>query len=185
LNGTVSGNLTISSLRQFVIEGWVHTSHGRVQTQVSNRIDFTNSQDFVSPQVLPLAFVQSIKQLTTISSVTTIRAGERSREIATQMSWPLDADLTVNLDSAGNFSQLASIRQAYDRSDTVSRKGKVKFHSVVSNSGAWADEYPSTKGQAGSQHYFSADSEGACYSRSIKAANGVLTGITDGADCGD
>jgi hypothetical protein len=185
-DGTVSGNLTISSLRQFVIEGWVHTSHGRVRTQVSNRIDFTNSQDFVAPQVLPLALVQNIKQLTTISSVTTIRAGERSREIATQMSWPLDADFTVNLDGGGNLvSQLASVRQAYDRSDTVSREGKVTFHSVVSNSGAWADEYPSTKGQAGSQHYFSADSEGACYSRAIKAANGVLTGITDGAECGN
>jgi hypothetical protein len=182
-DGTVSGNLTISSLRQFVIEGWVQTSRGRVRTQVNNRIDFTNSQDFVSPQVLPLAFVQNIKQLTTITSVTTIRAGERSREIATQMSWPLDADLTVFLDAGGGFRQLASIRQTYDRSDTVSRQGEVKFHSAVSNSGAWANEYPSTKGQAGSQHYFSADSEGACYARLIKAANGVLTAITDGADC--
>jgi hypothetical protein len=152
---------------------------------VSNRIDFSNSQDFVSPQVLPLAFVQNIKQLTTISSVTTSRAGERSREIATRMSWPLDVDTTVYLDAGGGFSQVASIRQAYDRLDTASREGKVKFHSVVSNSGAWANEYPSTKGQAGAQHYFSADSEGACYSRSIKAANGVLTGIIDGADCGD
>jgi hypothetical protein len=38
-------------------------------------------------------------------------------------------------------------------------------------------------GQAGSQRYFSSDSDGLCYSRSLTAASGVLTSIVDGTGC--
>ncbi|HYU14656.1 MAG TPA: hypothetical protein VEL05_01230, partial [Candidatus Acidoferrum sp.] len=40
-------------------------------------------------------------------------------------------------------------------------------------------------GQASSQRYFTADSRGHCYSRAITAAAGILTSVTDGAECGD
>jgi hypothetical protein len=183
-DGTVSGNLTTAATREFVIEGWVQTSHGKVRTEVNQRIEFTNSQDFVSPLVFPQEFVQNIQQLTEIWSTTKVQAAGRLGETATHLSWPLDLDLSVFFDGRGNFvSQVASVRQAYDRSDTVSREGEVKFHKLVSNSGAWADDFPSGRGQAGSQRYFSADSEGACYSRSIAAEGGVLTSIEDGAQC--
>jgi len=38
-------------------------------------------------------------------------------------------------------------------------------------------------GQVSSQRYFSKDSTGACFSRSITAANRVLTSIMDGKGC--
>ena len=185
-DGTISGNLTTAASRHFVIEGWVRTSRGRVHTEVNQRIDFTNSQDFIAPLAVPQEFVQNIRQLTSISSTTKVRGGRRSRESTTHMSWPLAADLKVFIDGKGNFvSQLASIGQGYERSDTVSREGEVQSHAVVSNHGAWADDYPSGRGQAGSQRYFSADSEGACYSRALGAAGGLLSSIADGVDCGD
>jgi hypothetical protein len=128
-----------------------------------------------------VTFVQNITQRTDISSTTRVRGGERSREVSTRMSWPLEVDLTAPPD--GTFQ--TTIHQGYQRSDTVSQEGEIEFGSVVSNSVAPVDNFPSGQGQANSQHYFSADSSGACYSRSITAAGGVLTGIADGADCGD
>ncbi len=178
----VVGTVTTISSRTFVLAGWVRTSHGKVHTEIQQTIDFSNIQDFVAPSGAS-TFVQKIAQLTGIRSVTKVWRGDRTRETATRMAWPL----TVDIVSPDNFTTgwTTRIRQAYDRTDTLSRAGEVEFTSVVSNSGEWADDYPTTKIQSGAQHYFSADSEGACYSRSIKAANGVLTGITDGADCGN
>jgi hypothetical protein len=178
----VVGTVTTISSRTFVLAGWVRTSHGKVHTEIQQTIDFSNIQDFVAPSGAS-TFVQKIAQFTGIRSVTKVWRGDRMRETATRMAWPL----TVDIVSPDNFTTgwTTKIRQAYDRTDTLSRAGEVEFTSVVSNSGEWADDYPTTKIQSGAQRYFSADSEGACYSRSIKAANGLLTGITDGADCGD
>ncbi len=183
-DGTVSGTVTVTSSRQFVVSGWVVTSHGKVTTEVAQNIAFSNRQQFVSPQSLPETFVQNITQLTAITSLTKTRGGGQPREVETTMSWPLEADLTVNIDASFNFSQVASIRQGYERVDTVSRNGKVLSGSVVSNSVAPTDTYPTGAGQANTQRYFSADSTGGCYSRTLTAAGGVLTSIVDGAECG-
>lgn len=180
--GTVTGTVAITSSRQFLAAGFVRTSHGIVRTAVAQKIDFSNSQQFVSPSSAPVNYVQNITQRTDISSTTTVRGGGRPREVSTRMSWPLEVDITVPPDGA---SFQTTIHQGYERSDTVSHEGEIEFHDVVSNSVAPADNYPSGQGQANSQHYFSADSTGACYSRSLTAAGGVLTGIVDGADCGD
>jgi len=177
--GTVTGTVAIASSRQFVVAGFVKTSHGKVRTEVVQKIDFSNSQQFVSPTSAPVPFVQSIIQRTDISSTTTVRGGERPREVTTRMSWPLEVDLTAPPD--GTFQ--TTLHQGYERSDTVSHDGEIEFGSVVSSSVAPTDNFPSGQGQANSQHYFSADSTGACYSRSITAVGGVLTGIVDGADC--
>ena len=183
----VSGTVTTTSSREFVLAGWVRTSHGKVHTEIRQRIDFSNTQQFVSPPAdrLPQTFVQNITQLTSISSVTRVRSGDDARESATRMSWPLEVDLTVNLDKDGNFSQLGKIEQADRRTETVSREGEDEFSSVLSNSGDWADDFPTHENQTGAQRYFSADSEGHCYSRSITAAGGVLSSITDGTGCDD
>ena len=93
----------------------------------------------------------------------------------------------MNIVSPDNFTTgwTTRIQQAYDRTDTLSHEGEDEFSSVISNSGEWADDYPTTTIQSGAQRYFSADSDDHCYSRSITAAGGVLTSITDGRDCHD
>src|SRR5712671_3360133 len=153
-DGTISGTLAISSSRSFVVAGFVKTSHGKVQTEIAQTIQFSNSQQLVSPTTAPVAFIQNITQRTDISSTTTVRGGGRPREVTTRMSWPLEVDLTAPPD--GTFKTV--IHQGYERSDTVSHDGEIESGSVVSNSEAPADDFPSGQGQANSQHYFSADS---------------------------
>ena len=179
----VTGTVTTTSSRGFVLAGWVRTSHGKVQTEVRQTIDFSNVQDFVVPGAVSTFVSQKIAQLTSISSATKVRAGDRSRETVVRMAWPLKVEII----SADNFNSgwTTRIHQSYDRADGVSREGEVEFSSVVSNSGDWADDYPTTTIQSGAQRYFSDDSDGHCYSRSITAAHGVLTSITDGKGCQD
>jgi len=176
----VIGTVTTTSSRSFVLAGWVRPSHGKVYTEIRQTIDFSNVQDFVAPGGASM-FAQKIAQLTGISSVTKVRRGDRTREAAIRMTWPLNVDIV----SPDNFTTgwTTKIQQAYDRTDTLSREDEVEFSSVVSNLGAWADDYPATTIQSGAQRYFSADSDGNCYSRSLAAAAGVLTSITDGKRC--
>lgn len=178
----VVGTVTTTSSRTFVLAGWVRTSHGRVDTEIRQTIDFSNVQDFVVPSGAS-AFVQKIAQLTAISSVTNVRRDDHSRETVTRMAWPLNVDIV----SPDNFTTgwTTKIRQAYERADTLLGEHEVEFRRVVSNSGEWADDYPATTIQSGAQRYFSADSDGHCYSRSIAATRGVLTSIADGKGCGD
>ena len=178
-DGGISGTLAITSNRSFVVSGWIHTSHGHVATEVRQRIDFSNSQQFSVPTAA-LPYIQDITQQTTIASTTRVTEDEEVRETTTRQSWPLVVDLSVAADGS-TFE--TTIRQGYDRTDTRSHDGEVEFVSTVSNSIAPHDVYPIAQGQANAQHYFSADSTGACYSRSITAAQGLLTDITDGADC--
>ena len=177
-DGTVSGTVTTTSSRKFVLSGWVKTSHGRVKTEISQQIDFSNAQQFVSPATAPVAYVQNITQSTSIASTTRVHgdSDEAARKLTTRMSWPLEVDLTIP--PTASFTQVGSVRQAYNRVDSDGDSS-----SVVSNSGEWADTYPTKAGQSGTQRYFSSGPDGRCYSRSLTAAGGLLTSIVDGAGC--
>jgi hypothetical protein len=178
----VTGTVTTTSSRSFVLAGWVHTSHGKVRTEIRETIGFSNVQDFVVPSGASM-FVQKVAQLTGISSVTTVQSGDGTRRSTVRMTWPLKVDLV----SPDNFTTgwTTKIQQAYDRTEALSGDDDITFRSVVSNSGEWADDYPTTTLQSGAQRYFSADSNGHCYSRAITAAAGVLTSIVDGKGCED
>lgn len=164
------------SSRSFVLAGWARTSHGRVQTEIRQTIDFSNVQNFSVAN--GGAFEQKIDQLTSISSTTTVRGGDGPSQTSVHMSWPL----TVDIFSADDFNSgwTTRIHQAYGRSVQTGAYGY-----VLSNSGDWADDYPTTTIQSGAQRYFFSDSEGRCYSRSIVASHGVLASVVDGAGCDD
>ncbi|HEX4383741.1 MAG TPA: peptide-N4-asparagine amidase [Myxococcales bacterium] len=176
--GTTTGNVTISSNRHFLLAGFVKTSHGTVRTEVEQSIAFSNSQSFVAPTSAAINFEQDITQRTEISSVTRT-LGDDNTETRVSQSWPLDLTITVPPD--GTFQ--STIHQTFDRTDLALREGEVRSGSFVTSSVAPKDNFPSGQGQANSQHYFSADSTGACFSRTITAAGGFLTSIVNGADC--
>jgi hypothetical protein len=176
---TVTGTVTTTSSRQFVLAGWVKTSHGRIRTEVAQTIDFSNVQQFVSPRSFPQTFVQNIRQSTAISSTTKVQGSSRSGESNVRMSWPMEMDVTMNYDPSGGFvSQIGKVKQAYNRVDSTGDSS-----SLVSNSGEWADTYPTRQGQSGSQRFFFSDSEDHCFSRELSASAGVLTSIVDGKGC--
>jgi hypothetical protein len=189
-NGNVTGSVTVTSMRNFRLEGFVRTSHGRVNTEIEQGIQFSNRQDFV---VTNSVFDQKVAQTTSISSVT--KTNGRGGPVVTlqKLEWPLNLvfDFTVNADGTG--SQTTTIQQAYNSSEDVKGEDGARFLSVLSNSVSPSDtllfdsslNITGSQGQANTQKFFSADSTGACFSRTITAAAGVLTSITDGKGCTD
>jgi hypothetical protein len=186
-NGNISGNVTVNSSRSFQLAGFVQTSHGRVDTQVEQDIQFSNSQNFT---VTNTEFVQDITQDTTISSVTKTQ-GNGETEMIENFDWPLQLNsaFVVNPDGSGFLT--TTIQQAYNNKQVVTANGSPAFSSSVSNSVSPSDtllfdssfNITGSQGQANTQQYVSRDSSGNCFSRTITAANGVLTGITDGVGC--
>ncbi|HEV3317056.1 MAG TPA: peptide-N4-asparagine amidase [Candidatus Angelobacter sp.] len=190
-NGNITGSVTVNSSRNFRVEGFVHTSHGRVQTEVEQRIDFSSRQDFNITNTL---FDQKIAQTTHISTVTETKGGETERRTTEQkFDWPLNLDFTFTVNPDGSGAQTTTIQQAYNSRQVISGEEGPVFFSVLSDNVSPTDTLlfnasgaiTASQGQSNSEQYFSADSTGACFSRTITAAGGALTRITDGARCQD
>ena len=187
-NGNITGSVTVTSTRNFVLEGFVRTSHGKVFTTVHQNIDFSNRQDF---NVTNTVFGQKIAQNTTITSITETRNQDQTRTALQKFEWPFTLDFNFVVNPDGTGSQATSIQQSFNRSELVREHGDTVFFSTLSNSVAPTDtllfdsSFNITGGvnQTNIQKYFSTDSTGACFSRTIAADGGVLTSITDGVGC--
>lgn len=188
-NGVITGTVNTTAARQFTIAGEVETSHGKVRTSIAQNIDFSNGQQFDS-NLNTGALLQDITQNTSIASTTTIRGGDQNNKIFTEQQWPAVVNINFIADADGSFAQTTAIRQEFHRKD-VEKSGDRTFSRTVSNVVAPTDTLffsPSfsvtgNTGQSSSQQYFSQDSIGACYSRSISATGGALTSVTDGQGC--
>jgi hypothetical protein len=189
----ISGTVTVSSSRLFSVEGFVNTSHGRVRTEIEQEINFSNRQEF---DITALVYVQNIAQTTSISTLTTTRGdgddddrgGHRTE--SKQFEWPLTVDFSFITNPDNSGSQSTSIHQEYNSRERVSG-GEREFFREISNAVSPADTLlfdahgavTGNEGQQNAQRYFSRDSNDFCYSRSIAAADGVLTLIQDGQGC--
>lgn len=186
-DGTITGFVTVSAARDYRVEGFVETSHGRVETSVRQNIQFTNRQDF---NITNLAFVQNIKQRTTISSETSTN-GQGGRSVQQQFEWPLDMNINfvVNADGSGG-SQTTTVKQQFLSATTQHGDGPSTF-SVVSNTVTPSDtlvfdanfNITGSTGQQSAQDFFSNSSADGCFSRQITAATGKLTAVTNGSLC--
>jgi Peptide N-acetyl-beta-D-glucosaminyl asparaginase amidase A len=186
-DGTITGSVTVSSSRVFRVEGFVQTSHGRVETDVRQDIQFSSRQDF---NITNLAFVQNIKQRTAISSETSTN-GEGGGSAQQRFEWPLDLvfSFNVNADGSGG-SQTTTVKQQFLSANTQHGDGPDTF-SVVSNTVTPSDtllfdanfNITGSSGQQSAQEFFSNDSSNGCFSRKITAVGGLLTSVTNGALC--
>jgi hypothetical protein len=174
----VKGTVGTTSQRTFTVAGYVLTSHGKVRTEIEQRIAFSNQQFF---DITPAVYVQNIVQATDISSTTTTHGSGAKRVSKTQLSWPLTIDLSADVST-----QTTNLRAGLLSTETLLRGDDVVWSKIVSNSVAPTDTYvvrEPPRGQVSSQRYFSKDSAGNCYSRAITAAGGVLTSLIDGQGC--
>ena len=187
-DGTISGTVTTTSSRSFVIAGFADTSHGRVRSQVAQTIQFANRQEFA---ITATRFVQDIHQQTTIASLAT-SDGPGVHALSTDARrWPLDLRIDFVSNADGTFTQATTIRQADELLSLATRAARLPLVTVLSNVVAPSDtaqisaagSITGSTGQESSQRYFTADSDGHCYSREIDAATGVVTAITDGQGC--
>jgi len=187
VKGVTSGTVVIRSSRQFEIAGFVTTSHGRVDTSVAQNVDFSSSQEF---NVTSTTFAQDLTQTTSISSVTTTTQGDVSRETTRQFDWPLTLSFHSDPRPDGSTARTTIIHEEYNDHGNVTEEGQPVFSSDLSSVMSTRDTLllrGSTvigrEDQAASHQYFSQDSSGACYSRTINSEGGVVTEIIDGDRC--
>lgn len=187
-DGSVTGSVSTTSNRRFVVAGYADTSHGRITSSVAQNISFSNVQTFdVAASGL---YVQDIKQNTSISSWSSSFGRHENRASFVQQNWPLNANITLNF-ADNPIPQTTTIKQALHKTEANSQEGQPPYWSFLDNTDNAADTLflsPSfsitgNQDQSSSQSYSFYDSTGECYSRTIASSGGELTSVQDGHWC--
>jgi len=187
-NGTAAwGPVSVTSSRGFTVAGHVNTSHGRVDTQVVQSIDFSNRQRYY---VLEDGSVydQAVQQTTSISSVTTTHDSGNVVTNNKQYSWPLTLGYAFTANPDGSYQQYSTLRQGFQKNELVKLNHRPIYSSSFSDFVEPRDLLmvdasgtASTRGQANSETYQYSNSNGACWNQTVTAANGVLTSVHGGS----
>jgi hypothetical protein len=187
-SGNIEGSVSTKSAHNFQISGYVNTSLGPVTTTVAQNINFSNFQYF---KITSSFYEQNISQGTAIHSVvTTHNSGGIFTDVDSQ-TWPLKLNITLLFNPDGSGSQATTINQYYERDQQSKRNGLATSFSIVRNRVTPTDTLDFAPGfvitgntnQTSAQTYFTSNSTGYCYSRSITASAGLLTSVTNGQGC--
>lgn len=187
-NGTITGSVKTLAAHKFEIQGIANTSTGPVTTTLSQNINFSNIQVF---KINSVFYQQDILQKTTIHAATATHDASGLTVRTENDTWPLQADIVLNFNPDGSGTQATTIQQAYRQDVNWRHNGQLAAFSVVSDAVQPTDTLDFAAGfvitgnsnQSNAQQYFASNSTGYCYSRSITAADGLLTGIVSGQGC--
>ncbi|HEY1500184.1 MAG TPA: peptide-N4-asparagine amidase [Acidobacteriaceae bacterium] len=185
---TYTGTIDTSSSREFTIRGWVNTSHGRVETTVTQQVGFTNNQQF---DVSGTTDVQNVAQLTTVDSSSVTKEGWLETKKEQHFRYPLTINFSFVVNSDNSEDQTTTVKQGFDTQERTSLNGWPLYDSKVHEETNATDTLPfdasgnflGPMGSKTSQTYTWRNSLGTCYSRTIKAAAQVLTAVDDDGDC--
>jgi hypothetical protein len=187
-SGSVSGTVNTLAGHNFQISGYVNTSHGPVTSTIAQNINFSNLQKFT---INGPVYVQDITQTTTIDSTFTVvdSAGTYVEKAST--GWPLTVDISLLFNPDGSVDQTTAINQNFDQNLEETLNGQVTSFSVLHDGVTPTDtlelnssfNITGNENQSSAQNYYEYNLTGYCYSRSITAANNVLTSITNGVGC--
>ena len=187
---TYTGTVSTSSTRDFAIRGWVNTSHGKVETTVTQKVGFTNDQTF---DVSPTTDVRNVQQLTTVDSTSVTKQGWWETTTEEHFRYPLTIDYSFVVNSDGSADQTTTVAQGYDTHEKTSLGGWPVYESSVHNEAKSTDTLPfdasgnflGANGEQDLADLHLEGSNGACYSRTIRAAAQALSSVEDGQKCDD
>ena len=192
-DGTVTGTVSVTSSRKFDVAGFVKTAHGKIQTEINQSIDFSSVQSFDVnvTTATQLPDVQDIKQKTTISSLTSRRGEGPEENTFLHAEYPLVLNFSLTGNADGTFTQATTINEELTRGEVHSIGNHPVSFTVLQRSNTPSDtlQFDSSfnltgnQNQSSTENYFYTDSTGACFSRTISAASGLLASVSDGAGC--
>ncbi|HEX5284964.1 MAG TPA: peptide-N4-asparagine amidase [Bryocella sp.] len=189
--GDTVGTVSVDSVRNFTLRGYVDSSFGRVETTVAEKVHFNNTQTFdVAAAGIPE--VQNGVQTSTVSQKTTEQVGILRKQRDLNVSFPLTVDYSLLPDPDGTFSQIVSVDQGYIVQDATSLNGFPTGSSNTQEEVKSSDtsfinsSFTAITGHTGAQSsasYIFTDSTGGCYSRQLTSADNVLTSVVNGKGC--
>lgn len=188
-SGNVSGDITTSLSRHFVIEGYADTSRGRVHTTVDQTVGFADTQTFT---INDSDYHQVTNQLTSVDGNSSSRIGNFVvREYREKLSYPLQLDIDEQFASDGGFALKTHAHQGYAKHEEHRLLGVTLYSASISNGVASDDtldfdaggNLTAHSGQAGMQGFVFDDSLGGCHHDAVSAVGGVVTSHETGIDC--
>jgi hypothetical protein len=187
-SGNVSGFVTTSSKRNFKIAGYVQTSHGRVDMVVRQDMNYTNKQVFT---INAADYIQNISQETNVDTDTGIYSNVGEVHEHHTVKYPLTMDISYIAPAGQAAAQTTTVSQAYDAWNSLAVNGWPVYSSEVHNQVNPADtinfdasgNFTGNTAQSSTQKFSFRDTIGSCYDRVVESKTGVLTSVTDGAQC--
>jgi hypothetical protein len=184
-SGNITGNVSVTSNRTYRIAGYVNTSHGAIETDVTHNISFSNSQNF---DITAQTFTQDIALTSGVESHTSTFGGGYRSEFSESFSFPLTLDILEVFNSDGSLSIQTSSDQHYHLSAFSPFYASSTDNEVTSTDTLFLNssfEITGNTGQQSSQSYTSFDSRGTHYSCSLAAANNTLASVSKGCSVRD
>lgn len=174
---TVTGTIGVTSNRNFMISGWANTSHGRVDTTISEQQRFTSNTAIDFDVVNFTVLDQNTDVNTSVARTTTVHSREGNLVTQDTFNFPISVDVVLPVPAA-YFGLTVNTTQHYTHDQKISRNGELQSFSFVSNQENGSDISPASSWQ----HYTSFDSDGDFYDCRIATANNMLTSVSRGCD---
>ncbi|MBS0455937.1 MAG: peptide-N(4)-(N-acetyl-beta-glucosaminyl)asparagine amidase [Proteobacteria bacterium] len=168
--------------------GTANTSHGVVKSRAAQTLAFENKQNILNTAT---QFEQTINQTSTASYSSSSSWPSGSSYDARNWSFPLSMDINYVVAGDGSATQTTTANQGYTRVQI--RNGPDGYFSSTRSQSANPTDtlnfdsngnFTGPSGQGSSSSYFFKDNAGACYSRTVSAASGAVTAVSNGAGCG-
>jgi hypothetical protein len=188
---TVNGDILTRQQQEYAIEGFVNTSHGRVQTRVEQQLDFTDRQSFSNiddhtyRQITDLLIQgHGVSRTTNGSTVTS--------ELQKSFNFPLHLDVLKPVGSDESYTRIIGLHQGYEKKTELLLKGKPAYSSHITNTRISHDQstydpthkmLSNSSDQLSVQSFQFSDSLGGCYHAELTDLAGKLLTYTTGLGC--
>jgi len=179
-SGDITGTVGVTSAREFHVAGYVKTSHGRVDTDVRQQVNFSNVQNFT---INASSFVQDIAQNTFVESRTITTGGGEFFATLQTFKYPLTLNISEVFAADGSLSIQTTSAQEFQRDVLEPFFDSSEDNKVNSTDTLLLDSsfnLVGNSGQKSAQKYSYADSRGGNYSCKLAAENNVLTAVSEG-----
>ncbi len=175
---TVTGTIGVTSNRHFTIAGYIHTSHGKVSTSISEHQDFSSTQTVDFDTVNFTVLDQKTAVHNDVSSTTTVSSGDQTVTTTNHFRFPISVDFLYPV-STSPFGFTVDTKQNYESDSQVAFGRELAAFSSVTNSVHATDVNPA----ASSQTYTAFGSDGTFYNCQVASKNNSLTKVSRG--CSD
>jgi hypothetical protein len=186
LSGTapsIDGTIVVTSTRNYELDGYVNTSHGRKTTKINSTLVFANEQTYSDESATTGTTVT--KQTTYDATTEVTHDGWLGFELHRKVvSFPISTSIGFFLDAAGTGTQISAIDQKYTQEalDVGNARNFASYSSNEVNSSDTLDilddEYiTGNSNQSSGQTYIAFDTNGACYAQSVSAKNNLVSAV--------
>ena len=193
-NWYTRGSLLTRLNRQFVIEGYVDTSHGRVRTQVAQNQYFSNTQYFdITNSFNPNDPMASQFYAHVIFNMVSQVAGVSRTYLGTllvvenyqNLRYPRRAEYYVigNSDDGGAPLVYPRVQESYTKSIERRVLGVSLYKADIANQFNFDSTYATSDGPFNAQSFDFTDSLGSCYHTVMDGAYTALTSSSTGQGC--